>query len=120
MKLDKVEIACVLAGLRLLQERMERDGSDFYMPHFQDEDIEPPTEEAVDDLCERINCDDSSDQTENEDLAGFVAKIAKLPKDGEEYEIEEYEDKLVYEPTPDEIRDTLHMLIDQARELISE
>jgi hypothetical protein len=55
MNLDRRELATVLAALRTAQE----DYPVFcQMPHFTDEDIEPPSLEEIDALCERINCGD--------------------------------------------------------------
>tara|TARA_R110002074_G_scaffold125124_1_gene262075 strand:- start:210 stop:668 length:459 start_codon:yes stop_codon:yes gene_type:complete len=56
MKYNYQQTACVLAGLRLLQEKLHDEGRDsvLQMDHFID--IEPLGSEGIDSLCEEINC----------------------------------------------------------------
>ncbi len=55
MKLSYQEASSVLAGLRMLQDRVE-DGTlkkGRKLPHF--DDVEPLSSEQIDELCERLN-----------------------------------------------------------------
>lgn len=57
MKLNYQELSSVLAGLRLLQDKVA-DGTlteGRKLPHF--DDVEPLSSEQIDELCERLNCD---------------------------------------------------------------
>jgi hypothetical protein len=53
MELTYRELSTILAGLRLLQETPTHELTG--MDHFVD--CEPLSDEDIDDLCERLNCD---------------------------------------------------------------
>jgi hypothetical protein len=58
--IDATDLACLLAGLRLLQREMGYGYDVSTMPQFAESDppLEPPDAEYLDELCERINCAD--------------------------------------------------------------
>lgn len=55
-QLSYQETSCLLAGLRILQDMIEDGALEEYprkLPHF--DDVEPPTSEWIDELCEKLN-----------------------------------------------------------------
>lgn len=57
MKLTEKELTTVLAALRYWQQSVEEGEEPPIMEHFAD-GTEPLTDDKIDDLCERLNCDE--------------------------------------------------------------
>ncbi|EJE4208620.1 MULTISPECIES: hypothetical protein [Vibrio harveyi group] len=57
MKLNYQELSSVLAGLRILQDKVETKTLTECrkLPHF--DDVAPLSSEQIDELCERLNCE---------------------------------------------------------------
>lgn len=57
MKLNYQELSSVLAGLRLLQDKIEDEtlNAERKLPHF--DDVEPLSAEQIDQLCARLDCE---------------------------------------------------------------
>lgn len=57
MKLNYQELSSVLAGLRILQDKVETKTLTECrkLPHF--DDVAPLSSEQMDELCERLNCE---------------------------------------------------------------